>query len=363
MPTDTPKNSILAALEAGQRFCSNCGSKVIPSEARFCPNCGNELNNANKHAPEYQEKVSTPTSQKSVPPKPTHFNRIIFILIILFTASIYAGVLIPAFEGVESTNNEGIGFIIWNVMLFYTLFKRKNRKGVSGVITGLVFSFVIMAVAQVIAKTKQSEPDYILSHSPVYLAIQKYDPMTFQQMKTEMESLSQKRGITVQDVIAKLEPMTMVPFQKALTQTTDEAIVRFARIKLANLEKVANVSEEDCSTIISGNVNYDTQARILKYFSKQDTKMNNTEIASVIENAVGRPQQPVSDLARLKQITSPIESKMRDVGLSISYLFSDAQNATPKMRCDSDIFLYREAFNLKEPDRTFVLRMMLVEGL
>lgn len=344
-------------------FCPHCGSEITSSDARFCTNCGNELNSVAKSKPEHQGKVSVPTGQKSMPAKLTRFSRITFILIILFTAGIYAGVLIPAFEGVKPTKDEGIGFVIWNTVLFYTIFKRKNGKGSVGVFTGLVTSFVIMVVAQFIALTMQNKPDYILRQSPEFIAIQKYDPTTFQQMKTEMESLSQKPGITIQDVIAKLEPMIAGPFQKALTETTDEAIVRFARRKLVNLEIVGNVSVEDCSTIISGVENYDSQARIIKYFSDQDQKKNHIAIADVIENAVGKPQQSVSDLARLKQLTSPIESKMQKVGLSISYLFADAQNATPKMRCDSDIFLYREALSLKDPDRAFVLRMMLVEGL
>ena len=61
-------------------FCAHCGNKVISPEARFCPNCGSELYKANKDETENQEKVSTPTNQKSVPMKPIRFGGIIFIL-------------------------------------------------------------------------------------------------------------------------------------------------------------------------------------------------------------------------------------------------------------------------------------------
>src|SRR5216684_5762932 len=227
-------------------FCSHCGSKVISPEAQFCPNCGSALNKANKDESEHQEEVYATTNQKSVPLEPTRFGGIILILLVVASVGIYAGALIPAFAGIRpSSQGVAAGFIAWNAILFYILFRRNNKKGWVGAIAGFVFGFVVLVTAEVIAKTKQNDPGYILSHSPAYLAIQKYDPAMFQHMKTEMEALAKQPDVTQQVVLSKLEPMLIETLQKALTQTTDEAIVQFARRKVATLEKVANVSKND----------------------------------------------------------------------------------------------------------------------
>ena len=157
--------------------------------------------------------------------------------------------------------------------------------------------------------------------------------------------------------------MLIEPLQKALTQTTDEAIVQFARRKVVALGKVANVSKDDCSAIFSGKVNSDIQARLTTYISEQDQKEINIAVASVIENAAGRPQQLLNDLARLDRLMAPIEVKMHASGLSIKYLISEPQGLTSKKRCDSGIHLFREALSLNDPDRAYLLRMLLTQWL
>lgn len=350
-------------------FCAHCGNKVISPDAQFCLNCGSELNKANKDEPEHQEKVFVPKHQKSVPLEPTRFGEILLVLFVIALIGIYASVFIPAFAGFRPSSIEGYrsgqsgiaGFVIGHAILFYILFRRKNKKGWVGAIAGIVFGLVVLGIADGIAQVKQHGTDYILRHSPEYLAIQKYDPAMFQRMKTELEALAKKPDTTQQVVLSKLVPMMFETFQKALTQTTDEAIVQFARIKVANLEKVANVSENDCFAIFSEQVNPGKYANLLTYIPEQDQKESRIAVASVIENAIGRPQQSLNDSARLDRLMAPIEVKMHASGLSIKYLISDTPELTPKKRCDSGIHLFREALNLNDPDRAYLLRMLLTQ--
>lgn len=346
-------------------FCAHCGSKVISPDARFCPNCGGELNIANKDESEHQARIFAPKNQRSVPLEPTRFGEILLVLLVVASIGIYAAALIPAFAGIRPSSQGNIvgPFLGWNAILFYNLFRRKNKKGWNGAIAGFVLGFVVLVTAEVVAKIKQNDPSYILSHSPEFIAIQKYDPAMFQRMKTEMEDLAKKPDTTQQVLLSKLAPMMTETLQKALTQTTDEAIVQLARRKVATLEKVANVSENDCSAIFSKQVNPDIEARLVTYIPEQDQKEISIATVSVIENAAGRPQQSLNDSARLDRLMAPIELKMHASGLSIKYLISDTPELTPKKRCDSGIHLFHEALNLNDPDRAYLLRMLLTQWL
>jgi len=354
-------------------FCPQCGSLVTPPKAQFCQDCGCKLYKENKIEPEHQEKVFVPTKQKSVrlPLVPTRFGGILLVLFVIAWIGIYASVFIPAFAGFRPSSIEGYrsgqsgiaGFVIGHTILFYILFRRKNKKGWVGAIAGLVFGFVVLITADVIARTKQQGIDYILSHSPEYLAIQKFDPAMFQKMKSELATLATKPNISQQVVLSKLAPMMNETIQKALSQSSDDAIVQLARIKIANLEKVANQNENDCSAIFSNQISPEIQERIVAYIPDQNQKESSNAIVKVIENAVGRPQQPLNDSARLDRLMAPIEVKMHASGLSIKYLISDTPDLTPQKRCESGIHLFREALNLNDPDRAYLLRMLLTQWL
>jgi hypothetical protein len=152
-------------------FCSHCGKEVISPEARFCPNCGIEIYKASKDEHQHPEKQSASTNQKSTqksaPTKPLRISGIIFILLFVVSLGIYLAAIIPAFAG-NRPSSQGVatGFITWNVILFYILFRWKNKKGWVGGIAGFVFGFGVLVAAEVVAINKQNNPSYTLSHSP-----------------------------------------------------------------------------------------------------------------------------------------------------------------------------------------------------
>ncbi len=354
-------------------FCPHCGSRVTPPKAQFCQSCGGKLNEENKIEPENQEKVLVPTKSNSAPApaplKPNRFGGILLVLFVIALIGIYAAILIPAFAGIRpssqgASSQGGInGFVFGNAILFYILFRRKNKKGWVGAIAGMVFGLVVLGIADGIAQVKQHGTDFLLSHSPEYLAVQKFDPAMFQNMKSELETLAKKPDTTQQVILSKLAPLMNETILKALSKTTDDATVQFARIKVANLEKVANLNENDCSAIFSKQITPEIQARIITYIPDQNQKEISIAIVNVIESAAGRPQQSLNDSARLDRLMAPIEVKMHASGLSIKYLISDTPDLTPKKRCESGIHLFREALNLNDPDRAYLLRMLLTQWL
>jgi len=341
-------------------FCSHCGERVVSLEARFCSKCGNELNRADEPKPERQDKADAPTNQRSAPLAPVRLGGIVLVLLVAATIGIYAAILIPAFEGIRAGGPNVSGAVIWTCILFYVLFRRFGKNGWMGAIAGFGVGFLVLVAADVVARAKQNEPAYILSHNPEYLAIQKYDPDEFQRIKTELEALSREPNATKQLVLAKLAPMLVAVVQKALTQTTDEAIVQFARSKLTSLEEVANGSFDDCAAVISGKVNPDSLSRIVAYSTEQSRKANSEAMVRLIEGAASKPRQPSSDEARYGRLIAQVEVKLKTRGLSTEHVFSDAPDITPKERCAAGIQIFREALNLKEPDRAFLLRMLLM---
>jgi len=318
------------------------------------------LNRADQPEPVRQEKVGVPANQRSIPLAPMRLGGILLVLLVVASIGIYAAILIPAFAGILPTGQNVTGAVIWTSILFYVLFRRSGAKGWMGAMAGFGVGFLVLVAAHVVAKAKQNDPDYILTHNPGYLAIQKYDPAEFRRIKTELEALAKEPNTTQQVVLAKLAPMLMAVVQKALTQTTDEAVVQLARSKLTSLEEIANESADDCSAVVSGKVNPDSLSRIVAYSSEQSRKANSEAMVRVIETAVGRPRQSSNGEARYARLIAQVEAKMRALGLTTEYVFSDAPGHTPKERCAAGIQIFREALNLKEPDRAFLLRMLLM---
>ncbi len=284
---------------------------------------------------------------------------LLFVLLVVGTIGIYAAILIPAFAGILPGGQSVSGAVISTSIIFYILFRRSRKKGWAGAIVGFGVGFFVLVAAHVLARAKQNEPDYILTHNPAYVAIQKYDSDEFRRIKTQVEALAKQPNATHQVVLAKLSPMLMAVAQKALTQTTDEAVIQLARSKLTSLEEVANGSAEDCAAVISGKVNPDSLSRIVAHSSEQSRRANSDAIVRVIESAAGRPQQPSIDTARYARLIAQIEVKLKALGLSTEYMLSDAAGHTAKERCAAGIQIFREALNLKDPDRAFVLRMLL----
>ncbi len=341
-------------------ICSRCAEKVVSPDARFCSNCGNELNGEDVPRPEHQEKLAPPTNQRSASLGPMRFGGMLFVLLAVALIGVYAAILIPALEGIRPGGQNVTSAVIWTSILFYVLFRRSGRKAWMGAIAGFGVSFFVLVAAHVVAKTKQNDPDYILAHYPEYLAIQKYDPVEFRRFKTELAAVAKEPNATQQAVLAKLAPMLMAVVQKALTQTTDEAVILFARSKLTSLEEIANRSADDCSGVISGKANPDLLSRIVGYSSEQSRKANSEAIIRVMESAAGRARQASTNEARFARLIAQVEVRLKSLGLSTLYVFSDAPGHTAKERCAAGIQIYREALNLKEPDRAFVLRMFLI---
>jgi len=343
-------------------FCSKCGVRVASPEASFCSNCGQKLERTSELAPRPEVKSSAPTGQRSsrLWSVSKNFKIFLFVLLCIALIGMYAAMLLPALVGEKLRTQEAMGIVFWTSLFFYVLFRRFGNKGWMGAIAGFGVGFLVLVAADVVARAKQNEPAYILSHNPEYLAIQKYDSDEFHRIKTELEALSSEPNATKQLVLAKLTPMLMAVVQKALTQTTDEAIVQFARSKLTSLEEVANGSVDDCAAVISGKVNPDSLSRIVAYSTQQSRKANSEAMVRLIEGAAGKPRQPSSDEARYGRLIAQVEAKLKTRGLSTEHVFSDASDITPKERCAAGLQIFREALNLSDPDRAFMLRMLMM---
>lgn len=346
-------------------FCSQCGARLAFPEVRFCSSCGHELARADEPVPKLQEKVSVPKKQRSLPLWRVLVGKIFFILLCVAMVGVYASMVILAFNGTAPSGKDfsmtGMT-IFWTSVFFYYLFRRLGKNGWTGVLISFCISFPALAVANHVAKVKRNTTEYMLSHNPVSIAIQKYDPAEFQRIKAEMQKLDEQPNLTREAAIAKLTPMLMTVMQKALAQTTDEAVVEFARSRLFALEEVARTNVDDCYATISGKVDAASVSRIValsEQTGKANTEANREAMVHVIEGAIGRPRQPSNDDIRYDQLIKQVEAKLKAVGLSVDYVFLDAPGPTTKQRCAAGIQLFREALNMKEPDRSFLLRVLL----
>lgn len=303
-------------------FCSQCGTKVAAPEARFCSNCGHILEPKTETAPNSELNFRSPPTQESEKP-PNRRGIILLVLLFLALIGIYSALLLSAFVGKTPRGQETGWVLIWTAVFFYFLFRRFGKKGWSGTATGLALGFIVLVAANVVAKTKQNDPDYWLSHAPEYVAIQKYDPSVFARIQSELQEFSKQRGITKEIVAEKLAPILMTVGQKALAQTTDEALVEFARSRLTLLEEVAKASANDCDILFSGKADVAHFSRINAYQSEESRLAARKALIRVIEDAIGKPRQSFNDEARLSHLTAQLEIKLKASGLSLSYVFPD----------------------------------------
>jgi hypothetical protein len=154
--------------------------------------------------------------------------------------------------------------------------------------------------------------------------------------------------------------MLMAVAGKAITQTSDDALIQFARWKISQLQEVGRASPKDCYAVLSGESDIGLAARIMAYASEK-TKQESQRVTAFVIQQANKSRQFDTDKVRFGRLIARIEARLKASGLSINFLTPDTRGLTARERCNAGIQFYTEALNLQEPDRSFMLRNLLTD--
>lgn len=123
-------------------YCTQCGT-LAPNDAKFCANCGSEINKASPGR--YTESSALPVIVLRKP-----------ALLWLYLAAVplvgtYAAIFIPAFAGRNVNSLSVFSSMLWSGLFFYLWWKRRDRKGWRGALSGMAIGVIACFSAAVIS--------------------------------------------------------------------------------------------------------------------------------------------------------------------------------------------------------------------
>ena len=346
--------------------CSQCGTNLA-ADAKFCHKCGHaaasDLSPSPTpsifpaSAPVVETAPLAPT--QAAKPKRIDWFSLTICLIILIPA--YAAELIPAFAGQSSNPKNGAGLLLGSVIMFYFLFKALGRKPWVGAVVGVIAAFALSFASGFISANARNSIEYVIANNPVYVALKKYDPQAFEQLRNELMTVSKSKNVGADEVgslvMAKIVPLT----GKAIAVTSDSALFQYGQARLRSLEEVAKDSADDCMIVISGalaTAGPATRKRILSYTSKESNEALISAMVKVLEDSAGEPQQPqAKDESRFESLFVQIDTVLKSkYGTSANYYSDDSLRQPATERCRSGLLTLKEVLKLPDADRSLMLR-------
>ena len=346
--------------------CAQCGTSLA-ADAKFCHKCGHAAaTNLSPSPTPSTSPASAPVIETApVAPaqaaKPKRINWYSLTICLMVLIPVYAVVLIPAFSAQSSIPKSEAGVLMGNVFGFYLLFKALGRKPWVGAVVGLFATFALGFASGYIRAEARNSLEYVMANGPVYVALKKYDPQAFEQLRNELRTVSKSKNVGADEVgslvMAKIVPLT----GKAIAVTSDSALFQYGQARLRSLEEVAKDSADDCMIVISGalaTAGPATRKRILSYTSKESNEALISAMVKVLEDSAGEPQQPqAKDESRFESLFVQIDTVLKSkYGTSANYYSDDSLRQPATERCRSGLLTLKEVLKLPDADRSLMLR-------
>lgn len=362
-------------------FCSQCGTSVA-NDASFCHRCGKPV------AIVPHEPASTPAqpSAQSIAPDttkvtksllsgvvsankpfaPTRWQIPISIVLVFVLASTYGLILIDALDGDFHTTVKGRnvgGMIVWGGLTFWYVWKSLNRRAWIGALLGVGISLLVVFLGAGISGYVKGRHADILDQVPQLAALKKNFPEVAEQVRQELRAASKDKGHNPQELAAKVQARFLPVVSAALKTTSDAAMLQYAKAKIQQFQEVADSNASDCLSLMSGRLEKAppaTQARIMASISKETTKALQDAFVKILNDAdAHRNAPPASDQKRFNALYEQLDVKLKSAyGTSAYYFGDDSLNKRADVRCKAGLFLFKEALNLAEKDRSFMLRAL-----
>ncbi len=364
-------------------YCSQCGV-TVSENANFCHKCGKliapatiESNPPSAKGPIDPDPAVTPEPVKELKPEaippskpnaPTKRQIAISICLAIFLALMYWVIVMQALEGMFHTSlktqNLG-GIIFWTALSFWYSWKSLGRRGWIGALIGAFVSVLIIVCMTGISGYVKGQRADILDQVPQFAALKKNFPAVATQVREELKGLSSDTSENRQKLVAMIQTRVLPIVAVALKTTSDAAIIEYANAKIRQFEEVSAANSSDCVSLMTGQLASASPAtitRVMGSISKETTEALQSAIIKVLNEAdAHRNSPPVADEKRSSALFDRLDAKLKSVhGTSAYYFSDDSLNRPADVRCKAGLLLFKEAVNLPEMDRPFMLRALFV---
>jgi hypothetical protein len=359
-------------------FCSQCGTAVA-DDASFCHRCGKPVPLV---AP---ESVSTPAQApvEPIPPDttkavksltsaalppirpfaPSKRQIAVSIALAIILALFYGFLFFDALAGELDTKGPIGSSIFFSALAFRHFWQCLNRRGWVGALVGVAVSLLVLFLGGAISGYVKGQRSDILDQVPHLAALKRNFPEVAEQVRQELRAASKDKNHNPQELAAKVHARFLPATSAALKTTSDAAMLQYAKAKIQQFQEVADSNASDCVSLMLGRLERAppaAQARIMAGTSKDTTKALQDALVKILNDADAHRNAPaVSNEKRFNALFGQLDVKLKSAnGTSAYYFGDDSLNKPAEVRCKAGLLLFKEALNLPEKDRSFMLRAL-----
>lgn len=359
-------------------FCSHCGTAVA-GDASYCHKCGKPIPTIAPEtvAPPAQQpadslsadetKVLKKAMSAKVPPikpfAPSKRQIVVSIVAAIFLALIYGFQISAGLDGEYPLGPPIGGSIVLSLLAFRHFWLCLNRRGWVGGLIGVAISLLVFLLSAAISGYVKGQSNYIIDHTPGLAALKKNFPNVAEQVKQDLVSVSKGQSPNQQELAAMIQKRFFTVLPVALKTTSDAAVLQYAYAKTRQFQEIADSNANDCMLLMSGRLAaapYATQARIMASVSKETAQALQDSVVKILNDADAyRGAPPAPDEKRFNALLEQLDSKLKSAyGTSVYYFGDDSLNKPADERCKAGLLTFKEALNLPEKDRAFMLRTL-----
>ena len=200
-----------------------------------------------------------------------------------------------------------------------------------------------------------------LSKIPLYSALKKYEPTTYDRIISEIQSGLQK-GRSMAELRQKIVPLCAVVYLQRLPYASDSALFSFTDLLLKQMKMLYAVDPSLCYDYVYG-VEGRTNLDATKYFPKDLQEKEFLVMAEVIRSAAVQRHQPPNQKQIQKQLENVVASLSQKYGDDIKMLEDSKMAKANKAKASELTYeFYRTIHELPQSDAGVLLRFLFASA-
>ena len=280
--------------------------------------------------------------------------------------ALYALTLVPPTLIGEYVDSKSAGWPFTTLVsgyAFWHLWKRLNRRAWIGAFVGVAISILAIYLQAFAVRYVRGQPSYILDHEPVLAALKKNFPQVAEQLRQEVITASGDRRVNPQELLAKLQARILPVAFVAMKTTSDAAMLQYAKAKIQQSQEVVEANPSDCVSLMLAppeGLSPAMQAKIIASTSKETLNAIEDAFVKILNDADAHRNAPAAiDEKRFNALIAQLDAKLKSTYGTSAYYFTDDSGKLPSaVRCKAGLLLFKEALNLPEKDRSFILPIL-----
>ena len=246
---------------------------------------------------------------------------------------------------------------------------RVRFAGVLGVLVvaaaGLFVSSTLRtASAEAVARAEQRQREAseglertVAELQPLITALVAFDPDAKVASTQDILKLARNGEFELQRDGGKLAAAVDGAVLSALKRTTDGALQGYLEARTRMLDELSKVSADDCVMVISGGGDVQSSIRIRKSLDPVTMPLLRDAYVRVLMEAAGRPLGPVVSAQEAEALLQSMSAPLKAANININWLRA---GSSANERCDAHRALSHLTLQLSEPDRSKLMRVVLL---